>query len=180
LPLPIAHGLVGASLIAASYKSTSVSQHWKLLTLGAFLANFPDFDFFFIWVLDYDVHWHRSFTHSILFAIVVGALTTVFTGRLRSKLFALYTSIILSHSILDALATTTAGGVPLLWPLIKHKFRVGVLQYVDTDLSMYPWPQFLEGAVKVSLIELIVFSPLLFVILLKNRKEQSVRLTKLE
>ena len=49
VPLPVAHGLVGASVVAALRPSNQPGR-WRWLALGAFLGIAPDFDFALNWL----------------------------------------------------------------------------------------------------------------------------------
>jgi hypothetical protein len=53
---------------------------WKLLAIGAFLGVCPDFDYILNWLRIGWGGWHHGFTHSFVFALVVGAVATVVTG----------------------------------------------------------------------------------------------------
>ena len=64
MPLPVAHGLVGASVFAALRPANELGG-WKWLAFGAFLGVAPDFDFALNWLGISAGGWHHGFTHSI-------------------------------------------------------------------------------------------------------------------
>ena len=172
MPFPIAHGMIGASIVAASRKNVSLSRDWQSLLMGAALANCPDFDFFFVWVLDLSDTWHRGFSHSITFAVIAGLIASALAGRPRLKDILVYGAAAMSHSLLDALSSRMSPGVQLFWPFSSDYYRSGLFEYVDMYLTRYPWQEFLVGAIKVSLIEAVVFAPLLLLTLFINRSRQ--------
>ena len=71
MPLPVAHGLIGASIVAALLP-LSRSRIAKPLLLGAVLGISPDLDYALNWFRISGGGWHHGFTHSIPFAFVVG------------------------------------------------------------------------------------------------------------
>lgn len=98
------------------------------------LANSPDIDILASWLLTGNPYtYHRLFTHSILFAIIVGA---VFSNL--SKIFSSFPKlsykwcylIIMSHVIADYLISPWK--VTFLWPLRVHPGSLnGILDHVD-------------------------------------------------
>ncbi|MGH9903381.1 MAG: metal-dependent hydrolase, partial [Pyrinomonadaceae bacterium] len=129
MPLPIAHGLIGASIIAASRPNISLRQHWKALSLGAALAVAPDCDFFFEWVLNLDGVWHRGFSHSIMFSVACGLLASVLSGGFRPKEAAAYGAATLSHCLLDLVTTRKHLGVELFWPFSSARIDLDLFDY---------------------------------------------------
>ena len=125
MPLPVAHGIVGASIVVASYPTNSFSQDKGKLLLGAALAICPDFDVFFLWVVHMGNNWHRGFSHSITFAIVAGVLASLFAGGLRLKSIAVYTAATFSHPVLDLLTSKARDGVELALALLLLQVQAG-------------------------------------------------------
>lgn len=67
---------------------------------------------------------HRGATHSLLFALVCGALAAVFARRLHAQgwvAFSLCTLAAASHALLDA-CTTGGLGVALFWPWQEQRY----------------------------------------------------------
>jgi membrane-bound metal-dependent hydrolase YbcI (DUF457 family) len=167
MPFPIAHGLIGASLFAATQKKISRGQDIRLMLLAAGLAMLPDLDFLFTWV--FDLHgWHRSFTHSIGFAVVMGLVASHLAA---AKSFRAAIGLVLaplSHGLLDALVSSRKWtGVELLWPISEHRFNLGFFDYFSFsfDPRIDRWTDILIYLLKVSLLEAIVVGPILFVVL---------------
>lgn len=91
-------------------------RNLRFLVLGACCAILPDADVVsFKLGIPYEAFWgHRGFTHSLLFALIVGVVVTLLFFRknltpLRSIAYVLFfTLCTASHSILDAM---TSGGL---------------------------------------------------------------------
>ncbi|MDQ3818385.1 MAG: metal-dependent hydrolase, partial [Acidobacteriota bacterium] len=159
-PLPVAHGAVGAGLVALVRARSSVRHDWKMLAVGALLAISPDLDFFFLWVLHLR-GWHRGFTHSVTMAVVVTALLFALLGRRRARDAVAYGLALLSHGLLDFATTKNTGGVELLWPFSSARFRLGLIDFLEL-----PNGYNLSDIIKYSLVELVVFVPFLLLVLL--------------
>jgi membrane-bound metal-dependent hydrolase YbcI (DUF457 family) len=173
MPFPIAHGIIGASLFAATQKKVSRDKDIRLMLLAAGLAMLPDLDFLFTWL--FDLHgWHRSFTHSIAFAVVLGLVASHLAA---AKSFRVATGLVLaplSHGLLDALVSSGKGtGVELLWPISEHRFNLGLFDYFSFsfDPRIDLWTDIVSYVLKVSLLEAIVVGPMLFVVLTVKLEE---------
>ena len=98
----------------------------KLLIYLSFLTLLPDLDVIsFKFGIPYASQWgHRGFTHSIVFALTIGALSTMFAKKLevqKFRVFILASSATLSHALFDAL-TNGGLGVALLWPFSHERW----------------------------------------------------------
>lgn len=160
MPLPIAHGLVGASAAALWRPRERLAADWYKLALAAFLAVSPDFDFLLVW------GWHmrgvhRGFTHSILMAVLVTLLMLGALGLSQMKAALAYGSAFLSHTLLDFSTTKIGGGVKLFWPFLDDRFKLGLIGFSD-----FPKGFSLSSAARACLLELLVFAPVLLLILL--------------
>jgi len=134
----------------------------------------PDLDFLFTWV--FDLHgWHRSFTHSIAFAVVMGLVASQLAA---AKSFRVAIGLVLaplSHGPLDALVSSRKEtGVELLWPISEHRFNLGFFDYFSFsfDPRIDLWTDILIYVLKVSLLETIVVGPVLFVLLMVKLEEK--------
>lgn len=111
--------LIGAWIIGRIYewkKSTKLpSLAWFFLLLGGII---PDADYLLDWTLGTQLH--RTFSHSLLFALVLPTLIYLFFRFKQdnfAKTYALALSAgILTHIFLDSI---TGSGTPLLWPLAQ-------------------------------------------------------------
>lgn len=167
MPLPVAHGLLGASVAAALYESSETRQ-WKLLLTGAVLGICPDFDYALNWLRISDRGWHHGFTHSILFAIFLGLITAAVLGGGKVRSIVVYSCAAMSHTSLDYLMTESTG-VALWWPFTDRRYRLSLPNPID-----YTWDNesLLGSAIdllRISLIELTIFAPILLVVLLARR-----------
>ncbi|MCA1593205.1 MAG: metal-dependent hydrolase [Acidobacteria bacterium] len=130
MPLPIAHGLLGASIVAAVHPDAPFTdgRRFRLpLMVGALLANCPDADFLLVWAL-HDRSWHRGFTHSLVFALVVSLLLLAYLGRSRTRAALAYGLAFTSHGVLDFITTKVGGGVKLLLPFSSQRLSSQVLE----------------------------------------------------
>jgi membrane-bound metal-dependent hydrolase YbcI (DUF457 family) len=165
MPLPIAHGLIGASIIAATLPAASPVRNWKLLLLGAALSISPDLDYFL------KTSWHRGFTHSLIFAAGVSLVCFAVARRARLKVVIGCAAALFSHGLLDYATTKTMPGVELLWPLTTRRFGLGLIDYyrvTGVDPVYFLDKDVLADLLKIGMVELIIFLPVfLFVLSLK-------------
>lgn len=174
MPLPIAHSLVGASIIVASREDFSWREDWWPLLVGAALAISPDFDLFFAWVLGYNIQVHGGPSHSILFAIPLGLLGALLARDFTRRGAVVYFLVALSHGLLDFLTKKDFGGAQLLWPFSSQKLKLGLFNYYE----FYPAPgaqplsQILEQALDVSYYEVMSFVPLFVAVVVWRRWRQ--------
>jgi membrane-bound metal-dependent hydrolase YbcI (DUF457 family) len=165
MPLPIAHGLIGASIVAATLPEASPLRDWKPLLLGVALSISPDLDYFFT------TDWHRGFTHSLFFASVVSIVWFAII-RLKNLRMAIgLAGAIFSHGLLDFATTKTMPGVELLWPFSTRRFGLGLVDYyhlTGVDPVFFLNRDVALDLLKMGLSELIIFLPVfLFVLSIK-------------
>jgi membrane-bound metal-dependent hydrolase YbcI (DUF457 family) len=131
---PIAHTFAGfwTFLILAAQLKTRLTAQWRQwlprLAVLVLLANLPDLDFLPGCFDGNANQLHRSFTHSLTFAILISlALSCVWRiapGFWRSTL--LYFTAYGSHLLIDFFTGTKLGwthtgfGMPLFWPWSKE------------------------------------------------------------
>jgi membrane-bound metal-dependent hydrolase YbcI (DUF457 family) len=151
MPLPIAHGLLGATVVAVVHEPAVARRGWPLL-LGALLALGPDVDFLF--------GAHRSYTHSLAVALLLTGVLLALGGRAGARAAVAYGLAFMSHGVLDFATTLHGRGVKLLWPVSDAWFKLDVLSFSEFYGS-FPLRQVLER----SLVEAVVFTPLLLLAL---------------
>jgi len=165
MPLPIAHGLIGASIVAATLPEASPVRNWKPLLLGAALSISPDLDYFF------RIGWHRGFTHSLFFASVVSLMCFALIKFTNLRMAIGFAGAIFSHGLLDFATTKTMPGVELLWPFSTHRFGLGLVDYyhlTGVDPVYFLDKDVLLDLLKMGVFELIIFLPVfLFVLSIK-------------
>jgi len=154
MPLPIAHSLVGASVITVSNPQSPLKEDWRLILFGAFLGIAPDFDFFFIWA--FGKGHHRVFSHAIFSALMLTVLMLLVTRFEHVRSVLACGAAFLSHGILDYLGTKDGGGVGLLWPFSGERLKLGVIGIFE-----FPNGINLVELTKAGLIEIIIFAPIL-------------------
>lgn len=171
MPLPVAHGLLGASLVAAVLPRERPRRYALSLAAGAFLANAADLDFGLVFAL-HARGWHRGFTHSLAFAAAVGLAFLVSLGRARAAEAAAYGLAYASHAALDFATTKFGGGVELLWPFTSERYALGWHGLSEIPSRVPP-----AGIVRYVIVELLIFAPPLLALLLwrwKSSRQQSV------
>jgi inner membrane protein len=163
MPMPVAHSLVGASLVAALLPRRP--RYWAWLAAGAVLANAADLDFFLVFVFGSRA-WHRGFTHSLAFALAVCVCLLLALGRGRGREAAAFGLAFASHAVLDFATTEieVSRGVELFWPFSSD--RLGLRWWGLSELpSRMPAAEILKS---LSLEFLLFAPPLLFLILLRR------------
>lgn len=159
MPLPVAHGLVGAGLVAALHPQPFRRTGLPLF-VGAALANCADLDFVLV-KLTQDRSWHRGFTHSLFFSLLLILVAFAVWGwRRRGEVLA-YGACYTSHGLLDYATTKIGGGVALWWPF-SHE-RLGLRLWSLSELpSRFPPAAIL----KFMAVEFLIFVPPFLLLLL--------------
>lgn len=161
MPLPVAHALLGASIVAAVLPPRHVSGRSAApLFAGALLANAADLDFLLVFAL-HSRAWHRGFTHSLVFALCLCLVFVLYFGKRRVREAVAYGMAYASHALLDCLTTKEGGGVELLWPFSKQRLALGWWGLSEVPSRLPP-----SDIVKALGYELALFVPLLLVVLL--------------
>ena len=166
MPLPVGHTLIGVTVATALAGKSEV--RWQLLSLSALLAVCPDFDYALNWLRIGRGGWHHGFTHSILFALVAGALAAFVYGWRNVRGFIVFSAATASHTLLDYVMTESRG-VALWWPFTDRRYKIGGTNPIDYTLSS---ASFLDAAIdvlRISFLELIIFGPVLLLLILLRR-----------
>ena len=167
MPLPVAHSLVGASLVAAVLPRRP--RYWLALAAGAVLANAADLDFILVAALRSRA-WHRGFTHSLAFALAVFVCLLVALGRARAREAAALGLAYASHVLLDFATTKEGGGLELFWPFSAD--RLGLRWWGLSELpSRLPPAEIL----KCLSLEFALFAPPLLLLILLRRSQTRPR-----
>jgi membrane-bound metal-dependent hydrolase YbcI (DUF457 family) len=170
MPLPVAHSVIGASVAAAIHKRSE--GWWKLLCISGFLGVSPDFDYILNFLRVGRGGWHHGFTHSIVFALCVGALTALVSGWRNVRAFIAFSAATASHTLLDYLITESRG-VALWWPFTDHRYKLRGPKPIDYTWSTTSlWDAALD-ILQISLTELVIFAPVLLVIILLRSRTGS-------
>lgn len=155
MPLPVAHGLLGAS-VAVALRRSSRPRSWKLVLIGSFLGICPDFDYLLNWLRISGGGWHHGFTHSVLFALFLGLVAaTVFRER-EARSVIIFSAAAGSHAILDLLITESRG-VALWWPLTDQRYKLKLPNPIDYTWSNESLWDAAVDLFRISLIELMIF-----------------------
>ena len=166
MPLPVAHGLLGASLVAAVYPQATQRRYSFALLAGALFANAADLDFLLVFAF-HSKQWHRGFTHSVGFALVICLLLAFLLGRQRLKQALAYGLAFASHGILDYMTSKKGSGVELLWPFSAERMKLGWWSLSEVPSQLPP-----TEIMKTLGVEFGLFVPLLLAVLLLRRTVQ--------
>lgn len=168
MPLPIAHGLVGAGLVKLIHPNVS-PKDWKSLLIGFVVANLADFDFVFVFLFGWK-NFHRGITHSLAFAILVSLIFFILLRNKDWRIPLAYSAAFLSHTILDFIFAKYGGGVRLFIPFDDNSYRLGILSFSELTRGFHILDMFY-----FSIIEILIFFPIfLLVITLKTRFSQNI------
>jgi membrane-bound metal-dependent hydrolase YbcI (DUF457 family) len=116
MSLPLAHALVGGSVAVALWPERTPAGVRRGLVVGALLGVCPDVDFLLGRLRLLSWGWHHGPTHSVAFAVVVGAAVSWALGLRGWRGVLACVLPVLSHSVLDYLVTESPG-VALWWPV---------------------------------------------------------------
>lgn len=153
----MAHGLVGASLVALIHTQADI-KNWKPLLWGFLLANSPDSDFAFAFLFGWK-NFHRGIFHSLFLALFVGALIFVFRRRENWRISLAYAFAFLSHTLLD-FVTSSEGAVRLLMPFDDGKYALGWFGFSELTRGFM-----ISDILRFSIIEALIFVPMFFIVL---------------
>jgi membrane-bound metal-dependent hydrolase YbcI (DUF457 family) len=163
MPLLIAHGFLGASVVAAVHPKADLDR-WKPLLFGFVLANAPDLDLIFSRGFGI-AGTHRSWSHSLIFAFGIGCLFLLISGLERWRAALGYGLAYLSHGLLDFSNTKMGSGVKLLLPFSDDYYKLNLISFSEFPFGFAPF-----DVAKWLLIEAVIFIPLLMIILLLKRR----------
>jgi membrane-bound metal-dependent hydrolase YbcI (DUF457 family) len=155
---------MGASVIAAFRPRGSLKQDWRFLLLGSFLGVVPDFDYALSCFRVGGRTWHHDFTHSIIFAFLIGLMAAAVINHFNFRDVMAYFLATLSHTAMDFLFTESRG-VELFWPFSGKLFKFGLQPPFPYDWRMRPLSAKVADILQLCLFELAVFATILLVIL---------------
>ncbi len=162
--MPIAHGFLGASIVAAVYPKAFKARFYLPILTGAFLANAADFDFLLVFAT-HDKVWHRGFTHSMIFSIAVGLLFYIYFGQSKWRKSLAFGLAFASHFVLDFVTTKVGGGLELFFPFTNERF--GLRWF---GLSEYPSKMSPTEIILALLIEFVIFFSVFLMVILVSDK----------
>lgn len=163
MPMPVAHGLLGASVAAALAPPRTV-RRGRVLLVGALLGICPDFDYLLNWVGLFGRGWHHDFSHSFAFTLLVGVCAAFVCAGLSRRNILTYWLAALTHPLADYVMTESRG-VELFWPLSDRRFRLGGPTLLDyTWANDSAWATAVD-LLRISLMECALFAPALLVVL---------------
>ena len=121
MSLPIAHGTVGWVLHRLDGRRTRFTGWGRALTFIA-VANLPDIDFLFGFIVGRPGVFHRGVTHTVLAALLFGGIAGLACRRLFGDRWlpaaSMFAAVYCSHLLLDAFTIHERGpaGGQFFWP----------------------------------------------------------------
>ncbi len=174
MPYPVAHGLLGAAVVAALGEQAPPKRRAAQIAVGAFIGILPDFDYGLHAFIKGPYGWHHYFTHSFAFAAAVGVLTALVMGRPSARTMLAFSLATASHPVLDYFFTE-GRGIALFWPFTDFRYRYGSEGTVYHALrSGQSGGRLRVRLVIASLIEAAVFLPMLGAALWWRRRRAAV------
>jgi membrane-bound metal-dependent hydrolase YbcI (DUF457 family) len=164
MPLPVAHGLFGSTVLHLFGRGKPTGSKTSELLLGALLGIAPDFDYLLNYIPGLGGGWHHGFTHSIVFACMVGSLISLGAFKPSWRVAMAYSLAIISHPLLDYFFTESRG-IELLWPLSARRFKLMIPNPIDYTWSNSSLSAAVLDLLRIGSAELIIFGPLLLVVL---------------
>ena len=138
MPLPLGHATIGFAIQHLFSRDDSIHKLWRIACFIVIISNLPDIDILIgLLTQGNGLAYHRGPTHSLLFALTIGALASQ-SFRLWSKIpkidFTICFTIILSHVMSDLFLTSSP--VSLLWPFEVH-WVYGYSGWLDVMHSVF-------------------------------------------
>lgn len=167
MSLPIGHSFAALTIWTLAQPKGSLRPKWREGLLACCLANTPDFDFSVVWFLGWPIDAHRGPTHSIGFALLLGAgvaLVRRWLGRTSqaARETLLWSAVIFSHVLLDLIAYDMAPpnrGIMVWWPFTTRRFLSSWTMYPVTFMDKQGWAM-AAGVGLVLVMELALFGSL--------------------
>lgn len=167
MSLPLAHALVGGAVSVALWPERTPAGTRRALAVGALLGVCPDADYLLGRLRVLGWGWHHGFTHSVVFAVIVGAVVSRVLGVQGWRGALACVLPVLSHPLLDYLITQSPG-VALWWPVTGRRYKLGI-----DELSYYRLVEAPQGALawgKLCAAEVVLFGPILAIAVLASRR----------
>jgi len=174
----VGHSLAGGS-IALSQHSLGNRIRWTTLFAIVLISNLPDVDLLFGYVVGNPNRYHHFWTHSLVFALLVGLLFGFgywgFKRKAGIRTGCIVFSIVLSHVALDFFTKDTSSpyGIQLFWPISREFFISPISLFRDVSKastsraflgSLFCWHN-----LWTVLFELAIFGPVLIWIGFRQR-----------
>lgn len=109
----------------------------RIALVSLILANLPDMDYVFGFLIGRPNAFHRGWTHSLVFALGVavlfGAFRYVMSGKVEIRSPLIVFGLISSHLVVDLLTLDVSDpvGIPVFWPFSSDHFASPVVLFRD-------------------------------------------------
>jgi len=166
---PIAHSSAGF----LGWEIFSENKNPRTLIIFILMANIPDIDFFFYFLLGKDIVGpHQYYTHNIFFVVLAAVIfwPLINSGKERAGVLL----VAFSHLILDLFTIDTADpiGFRLFYPLSRQLFNLGLFP----NILKSNWAEiFSFNNIKTFCLEIVIF---VFPVYLLHKKKFKISLKK--
>lgn len=178
---PVGHSLCGLA-IAAFFPRLFSLKNWVLWIAILCFANLPDMDYLFGFFTGNPNTFHRLWTHSLGFMLMVGVLV-LFIERWVNRAWKFQWSIlamllIFFHLVVDYLGVDTRGdvGIPIFWPVSSENFisPVSIFRDIHKSNSSGNFIQSLFSVYNLWTIiqEILILGSVFIVVFFYKRKKQ--------
>lgn len=170
---PTSHILAGVAYYAATTPSFAPRRDWKFLVGLSVLSILPDLDFLPVFFIGFENanNLHHTYSHTVLFAVIVSLVIGTLLWRLRGGLWTkrvgMIGIIMGSHLLIDYLTKDTRPpiGTKLLWPFSDALFNspISIFQGVAKKnlASVISWYNVMSMSVDVVVVGTIIVAILL-------------------
>ncbi len=181
MPLPVAHGLIGAGIGALAPGKLTWQRTLLSMVVGGLIAAIPDIDLVVAWGMGGGVSAHGSYTHSILFAVGLGAAVALLMRPVTWRGAAVFIAAVLSHGLLDCLTKDEFGGAALFWPFSRVVWNLGLLANYEffPNPARQSWREIALDALPFCLHELRVYGAFPVAVLIWRSRRQCAEMLSL-
>jgi membrane-bound metal-dependent hydrolase YbcI (DUF457 family) len=159
MSFPIAHGLLGATILLLANPQRSDKFNWKIAAIGAFLGILPDFDYLLNWIRIFGSGWHHGFSHSFVFALIIGIITAWLVKDFSFRMILAFSLAVASHAMLDFFITESRG-VALFSPFTDYRFKMELPNPIEYEWASESLSGKAVNILRICAVELMIFLPL--------------------
>lgn len=183
MPLPFGHSLMGYALYESMPQQTK-GISWRMILLFVLVANLPDIDFLPGLLMGHPNKFHHTLTHTLGFSLLIGGFLGAIFSYKRGKRFLpyffLFAGVCYSHIVLDFFTVDTSRpyGVPMFWPLSSiyfiSPFSIFMAVHKSGNNETLISSLFVMHNLWVALWEIILFTPVLFIIKFVKKRSRLI------
>lgn len=149
--------------------------NWKMLFFIAFLANAPDLDFLFGLISGNPNQYHRGWTHSLVFVLIVMGIIRAFykirSQQVNWRFILISGGVVLSHLIIDmfTIDTSVPYGIDLFWP-VSEQYVIAPVTFLGDVHKSSETGTFITSLISMHNLGVVVSEVLIFGVLVGLRQ----------